>query len=54
MKRNTHATTWMNLESCQVREACHKEPHTVLFYLSETIRLGKSTAIGGRLVAVHR
>ena len=33
MKRNTHATTWMNLESCQVREACHKEPHTTSLHL---------------------
>lgn len=37
-----HATTWMNLK-LKVKEARHKRPIIVWFYLYEIPRIGKTT-----------
>lgn len=43
IKRNMiHATTWMNLKTCQVKESRHKRPHiTYIIHLYEMSRKGK-------------
>lgn len=52
-KRNKvliHATTWKTLKVCKIKEAWHKRPHIVWFYLCETSRIGKPIEVESRLL----